>query len=77
MWFYCSYLGVVVSDSDSLVLDLRGGAGGPVRHPGGEEPRVRVRDQSGYGDKLQHGGGGEAGRHTVPPAPPTSGHHGR
>ena len=44
MRFYCSYLGFVVSDSDSLVLDLRGGAGGPVRHPGGEEPRVRVRN---------------------------------
>ena len=66
---HCSYPGVVVSDSDSLVLDLRGGAGGPVRHPGGAESGGGGGHQPGHGDQLQHGGGGEAGRDAVPAAP--------
>ena len=55
---------------DSLVLHLRGGARRPVRHPGGEEPGDGEHREGG-GDQLQHRGGGEAGRHSVPAAATT------
>ena len=55
---------------DSLVLHLRGGARRPVRHPGGEEPGDGEHREGG-GDQLQHRGGGEAGRDSVPAAAAT------
>ena len=63
-----SVAGAGAGDSDSLVLHLRGGARGPVRHPGGAESRVRGQLRPGQRDQLEHGGGGEAGRHPVPAA---------
>ena len=59
-------------DRHSLVLHLRGGARGPVRHPGGEESRHGGHREAG-GDQLEHGGGGAAGRDTVPTAAATHG----
>ena len=60
--------GLGPGDSDSLVLHLRGGARGAVRHPGGEEPHVRHQLRPGDRDHIEHSGGGEAGRHPVPAA---------
>ena len=60
--------GLGPGDSDSLVLHLRGGARGAVRHPGGEKPRVWRQLRRGDRAHLEHRGGGEAGRDTVPAA---------
>ena len=60
--------GLGPGDSDSLVLHLRGGARGAVRHPGGEKPRVRRPLRRGDRAHLEHSGGGEAGRDSVPAA---------
>ena len=64
---YCSLSAGGDGGGDSLVLHLRGGARGPVRHPGGAEPGDGDPREGG-GDQLQHGRGGEAGRHPVPAA---------
>ena len=58
------------SDGGGLVLHLCGGARRPVRHPGGEESGDGEH-REGRGDQLQHRGGGEAGRHSVPAAATT------